>query len=149
MEAIIFIGIQGSGKTTFYQHHFFKTHLRLSLDMLKTRYREKLLLEACIESKTKFVVDNTNPTATERARYIQPARTAYNTVIGYYFVIAVTEAARRNASRQGNERIPDVGVYGTQKHLEPPTLAEGFDQIFVVTTGEGGTFVVEPVMNST
>jgi predicted kinase len=149
MEAIIFIGIQGSGKTTFYQQQFFKRHLRLSLDMLKTRHREKLLLEACIASKTKFVVDNTNPTIAERTRYITAARAARFTVIGYQFMIEPAEAARRNARREGKERIPDVGVYGTQKRLESPTLAEGFDQIFTVRQDKDGTFVVEAYMNST
>ena len=43
MEAVILIGIQGSGKSTFYRERFFDTHVRINLDMLKTRQREKLL----------------------------------------------------------------------------------------------------------
>jgi len=39
MEAIIFIGIQATGKSTFYKDNFFKTHIRINLDMLKTRKR--------------------------------------------------------------------------------------------------------------
>ena len=39
MQAVIFIGIQGSGKTTFYRDRFFNTHFRINLDMLKTRHR--------------------------------------------------------------------------------------------------------------
>lgn len=62
MEAIIFIGIQGAGKSTFYRHHFFNTHIRINLDMLKTRHREQIFLQACLEAKQPFVVDNTNPT---------------------------------------------------------------------------------------
>ncbi len=57
MEAVIFIGIQGSGKTTFYMQRFFQTHVRLSLDMLKTRRRERFLLECCIRAKQPFVMD--------------------------------------------------------------------------------------------
>src|SRR4051812_8782542 len=37
MEAVILIGIQGSGKSTFYRERFFDTHVRVSLDLLKTR----------------------------------------------------------------------------------------------------------------
>jgi predicted kinase len=40
MEAVVFIGIQASGKTTFYQQRFFATHVRISLDLLRTRERE-------------------------------------------------------------------------------------------------------------
>jgi predicted kinase len=147
MEMIVFVGIQGSGKTTFYQQRFFKTHLRLSMDMLNTRHRETILLGACIESKAKFVVDNTNPTIVERARYIQPAKAARYTVIGYYFVIASVEAARRNALRDGRERVPNVAVFGTNKRLEPPTFVEGFDQLYKVTSGEQGEFNIEAMMN--
>jgi hypothetical protein len=47
-EAVIFIGVQASGKTSFYRQRFFETHLRISLDMLRTRQREQLLLVACL-----------------------------------------------------------------------------------------------------
>jgi predicted kinase len=35
MEAVIFVGIQGSGKSTFYNERFVDTHIRINLDMLK------------------------------------------------------------------------------------------------------------------
>lgn len=76
MEAIIFIGIPASGKSTFYQQYFFNTHVRINVDMLKTRHREQLLTQACIEAKQKFVSDNTNRTPEVRARTIQPAKAA-------------------------------------------------------------------------
>jgi predicted kinase len=41
MEAVIFVGIQASGKSTFYCQRFFATHMRISLDMLRTRRRER------------------------------------------------------------------------------------------------------------
>ena len=70
MQAIIFIGIQGTGKSTFYREYFLDTHIRINLDMLKTRYREKIIFQACLESKQKLVVDNTNPTVEDRKKYI-------------------------------------------------------------------------------
>src|SRR5262249_11933640 len=107
MEAIIFIGIQGTGKSSFYQARFFRTHVRISLDMLKTRNREQLLLRACIEGKQPFVIDNTNVTVTERARYIEPAKGAGFRVYGYYFKSNLRDALERNKGRTGLERIPD------------------------------------------
>ena len=50
MEAVIFVGLQGAGKSTFYKERFLDTHPRLSLDMLKTRHREKRFLMACVET---------------------------------------------------------------------------------------------------
>src|ERR1043166_435764 len=65
MEAIIFIGIQGSGKTTFYRERFSDTYVRVSLDLLKTRSREKAFLETCWKTGQLFVIDNTNPRAAD------------------------------------------------------------------------------------
>ena len=48
MEAVIFIGIPATGKSTFYQERFAGTHVRVNLDLLKTRRREDRLLAACI-----------------------------------------------------------------------------------------------------
>ena len=67
MEAILFIGIPAVGKSTFYQERFFTTHVRINLDMLKTRAREFLLIHACLAGKQPFVVDNTNTLIRERA----------------------------------------------------------------------------------
>ena len=143
MEAIILIGIQAAGKSTFYQQRFFATHIRLSLDMLKTRHREQLLLRACLEAKQPFVVDNTNPTRAERAVYINAAKAAGFSVTGYYFQAKPAEALARNALRSGKARVPDKGVLGTYKRLELPRYAEGFDQLFYVSINEHNEFVVE------
>src|SRR5438105_1127957 len=106
MEAVIFAGLQASGKSTFYQQRFFRTHVRVNLDMLHTRNRERLLLRACLQMRQPFVVDNTNPTAAERANYIGPAREAGFSVVGFYFQSRVGDCVQRNAAREGGERIP-------------------------------------------
>src|ERR1700732_5119448 len=73
-EAVILVGVQGSGKTSFYRERFFDSHIRISLDMLRTRRRERLLFAACHEAKQPFVIDNTNPLPSDRSQYIAPAR---------------------------------------------------------------------------
>jgi len=67
MEAVLLIGIPGSGKTTFYGERFLETHVRISLDLLRTRNRESIFVETCLRTQQRFVVDNTNVTAAERA----------------------------------------------------------------------------------
>ena len=136
MEAVIFIGVQGSGKSSFYLARFYRTHVRINLDMLRTRHREGLLLSACVEGKTRFVVDNTNTTAAERARYIAPARAARFQVVGYYFRSSLPDALRRNSLRPENERVPEKGIIGTYKRLQLPGPAEGFDALYYVTVDE-------------
>ena len=109
MEAVIFCGIQGSGKSTFFQRRFFETHVRINMDMLRTRHRESLLLDACIQGKTKFVSDNTNPTVPDRARYIVPARQAGFRIVGYYFAADVKQALERTPPAKGQRRCRQRG----------------------------------------
>ena len=142
MEAVVFIGIQGSGKSSFFKERFFTTHLRISLDLLKTRNREKRLLEVCLETDQRFVIDNTNSVRAERAKYIEAAKAARFQVVGYYFQSEIESCLRRNAGRPEADRVPDVAIYSTAKKLELPNWKEGFDKLYYVRL-EDGRFVVE------
>ena len=140
MEAVIFTGLQGSGKSSFYKERFFSTHVRISLDLLKTRNRENRLLTFCLETQQRFVIDNTNPTRADRARYIGRSTEAGFRVIGYYFRSKVEECLQRNEGR--TDRVPDVAILATAKKLEVPALDEGFDELRYVRI-EDRQFVVE------
>lgn len=144
MEAIIFTGIQASGKSEFYLRNFFQTHIRINLDMLKTRHREKLILKACLEAKQSFVVDNTNPSIESRAIYIQLAKAANFEVVSYYFHTSAADSIERNQKRQGTARVPNVAIFTTQKKLEIPCKSEGFDRLYQVEI-ESRQFVVTAV----
>ena len=142
MEAVILIGLQASGKSTLCRERFFATHLRLNLDMLRTRHRERRLLAVCVETGLRFVVDNTNVTAAERAVYIAAARRHQFRVVGIVFRTPVAECRRRNASRAGAARVPDRAIGATAARYEPPTLGEGFDELFAADP-DGDGFRVE------
>ena len=142
MEAVIFIGIPGSGKSTFYRERFFDTHVRINLDMLRTRERERILLAACIQARQPFVVDNTNVRAEERARYIAPAKSAGFRVIGYYFPTELRAAIARNKSRQAGQVVPVPGVIAKHKRLQPPSPEEGFNEIYFVELTPENHFLV-------
>ena len=142
MEAIIFVGVQGSGKTTFYRERLFDTHVRISLDMLRTRHREQLLFAACLAAQQSFVIDNTNPLPSDRARYIAPARNAGFRVIAYFFETPLADAIRRNKQRLGKHRIPIPAVAGTFRKMQAPAPDEGFDEVYTVTIAPDAGFVV-------
>lgn len=142
-EMVIFIGIQATGKSTFFTQRFANTHVRINLDMLRTRHREKRLLETCIEIQQSFVVDNTNPARADRVPYINAAKVAGFRVIGYYFQSKASEAIERNAAREESKRIPEKGISGTSGRLELPSRDEGFDELYYVSIGSDGGFEVQ------
>lgn len=139
---ILFVGAQGSGKSTFFHANFRDSHLRINLDMLRTRHRENGLIEACFAFKQRFVVDNTNPTADDRARYIEKARVAGFSVHGYVFDVPYEDLLARNATRASKARVPDAAIRATLKRTQAPTLAEGFDTLHRVAPRTDGTFTL-------
>ena len=146
MDCVIFIGLQGVGKSTFYQQQFSKTHLRLNLDMLnKSRWREDILLKAFVEAKQSFVVDNTNPTITAREKYISLAKQKHFKVVAYYFDVPFELALAQNNQRIGKECIPEQGLRSVFMSMQKPSQEEGFDEIYVITNSEQ-QFVIENII---
>jgi predicted kinase len=142
MEAIIFIGIQGSGKSSFFRERFFDTHVRINLDMLRTRRREELLVTACLEGGQSFVIDNTNPLPSDRARYVERARAAGFRTVAYFFETSLQEAMQRNNVRAGKQKVPAPAVAAAFKKLVPPSAGEGFGDIYTVKLTANLGFVV-------
>jgi predicted kinase len=141
MEVILFIGIQATGKSTFFKAHFADTHVRINLDMLKTRHRERRLFELCLELGQPCVIDNTNLCRKDRERYLLATRERNIPTHGFYFASSAREALVRNAARA--KSVPDVAILGATKRLELPTLDEGFASLQYVKMSENG-FVQSP-----
>jgi predicted kinase len=136
LELIIFVGLQASGKSTYYRTHFAATHVHVSKDLMKnTRTREtrqRQMIEAALAAGQSVVVDNTNPTVADRAALIDIGRRHGARVIACFFETVVKESVARNRLREGKARVPDVGIFTTAKKLVPPSFAEGFDEVRVI-----------------
>ncbi len=142
-KVVILIGIQASGKTTFYDRYLKDSFEHISLDVLHTRNKERQAMDDCILRGVSFAIDNTNPTRAERHKYIESAHSAGYEAIGCYFKSGVSECIRRNAYREGKARVPDVAVAATSNKLDLPALSEGFDRLYYVTISLNGSFTIE------
>jgi predicted kinase len=146
MELVIFTGLQGAGKTTFYRTFFAGTHVLVSKDRFRNNAnparRQRQLLEEALGAGRSVVVDNTNATAEDRQALIALGRSFGARIVGYYFESRLADCLERNRQRAGKERVPDVALYATLKRLQRPTSAEGFDQLFHVRATGAGSFAV-------
>ena len=140
VECVILIGLPAAGKTTFYRERLAGTHAHVSKDLMRNtrrpQRRQEQLIEEALAAGRSVVVDNTNPTADVRVPTIRLARKHAARVIGYFFPTDATDALRRNRARTGRDRVPDVAIFAARKKLEPPSLDEGFDQLFIVRLNE-------------
>jgi predicted kinase len=148
-ECVIFVGLPAAGKTTFYHRYFAATHQHISKDLWPNApgrdARQRRLLAETIAGGSSAVVDNTNPAIADRAALIEIARAAGARVVGYFFDVTTREAVARNAGREGRQKVPKVAIFTVAKRLEPPTLAEGFDQLFRLTLKPDRTFHIEEI----
>lgn len=141
-ELLIFIGIQGAGKTSFFRRYFAATHTHISKDLWPSAKnkdaRQQRLMEEAFARGQNVVVDNTNLTPGIRAALIEQAKAAGARVYAYVFEADVSACLARNASRTGRARVPDWVLMEAAKKLAAPTAEEGFDAIFEVRLRDGG-----------
>jgi predicted kinase len=142
LEIVVFVGLQGSGKSSFYRARFAGSHELVSKDLFphnrNPARRQRQLVEQALAAGHPVVVDNTNAMLVERTDLIALARTFGAEVVGYYFESRLTDCLERNRQRQGKARVPDIALYATRKRLCLPSLSEGFDRLqYVRLLGEG------------
>jgi predicted kinase len=146
MDMLILIGLQASGKSTFYRTHFLATHAYVSKDLLRNNKhparRQQLLIEEALQSGRSVVIDNTNPTREDRASLIALGHLYNAEVIGYYFETQVKRSIERNNLRAGKERVPPVAIFATLKKLVAPAYEEGFDQLYYVLSRDNFEFTL-------
>jgi predicted kinase len=147
LELVIFVGLQASGKSTFFRERFAATHEHVSKDLFpnnKNRNRRQAqLIEAALRTESSVVVDNTNPTVKDRRPLIQLGRELGAKIVGFYFESTVRQCVGRNRRRKGKAQVPDVAIFATAKRLAPPAYSEGFDELFRVRMIDESTFEVD------
>ena len=134
-QVIVFIGIQASGKTTFY-NELLACHgyAHINLDTLHTRQKESQAIQECLDRQQSFVVDNTNPEKSDRERYIPEAKRHGYEVVGIFFQSIVRDCIARNERR--GMKVPTKAIPCTQNKLQLPTYVEGFDKLYFVRIRE-------------
>ena len=135
-DLVIFVGLPGSGKSTYYFAHLASTHAQVSKDLMPNARRrddrQAVAVEKALAAGQSVVVDNTSPSRAVRAPLIALGRRHGARIIAYYFECSVRTALMRNRQREGKGRVPDVAIFVTQKKLQPPALDEGFDEVRVI-----------------
>jgi len=127
------VGLQASGKSTFFHERFAGTHEHVSKDLFphnrnKNR-RQEHILRAALSVGRSVVVDNTNPTPEDRRPLVRLGHEYGAKDLGYFFDANIRECLRRNEMREGKVRVPGVAIYATAKKLVVPSIEECFDEL--------------------
>ncbi len=148
MDLVALVGLQGSGKTAFYDARFAATHAHVSRDELRNardpRRRERELVARAAAEGLSAVVDNTHPRREDREPLVAQARALGMRAVCYVFPPDVRASLARNARRAGKARVPDVAIFATRGRLAAPAWDEGWDEMYEVRTEEGA-FAIAPL----
>src|SRR5690349_2826072 len=100
---VLLVGLQASGKSSFFHRHFGPAYVHISMDLLRNNSRparrQLQLLSESLAAGRSVVVDNTNATAGHRAPLIALGRAFGARVIGYFFEPDVRGSLARNRAR--------------------------------------------------
>ena len=89
------------------------------------------------------MLNNTHPSKATREPWIQWAKERNLKVVGFYLSASVEECKERNARRDPECHVPDVGFFSILRDLERPSLNEGFDELYFVKSEGGNTEIEE------
>ncbi|MEU6811602.1 ATP-binding protein [Streptomyces sp. NPDC046831] len=143
-ELAVLVGLQASGKSTFYHQRLAGRFDLVSKDLFPRSARHKQarqmrLVGQALAAGRSVAVDNTNPSPDEWCPLIDAGRAHGAAVLAYWFPPDPQSSLRRNAARPGRARVPDVGIHATLKRLRRPGTGDGFDAVFEVRfDGRGG-----------
>ena len=131
-ELVLMVGMQASGKSSFFKKELVDTHVRINLDMLRTRNKEMGLFKSALKYGISICVDDTNPSKEVRARFIKEAKKQGFDVICYLMESNLESCLIRNNLRKGKAKIPKAGLLNFNEKFEEPEYDEGFDMIYRV-----------------
>jgi DNA 3'-phosphatase len=123
-EVVIFVGPPGANKSTMYNRKY-KDYIYINKDTQKTR-EMKLYLNA-LQTGKSIVVDDTNPSAETRKKFIDPAKNKGYKITILHFVIP---GHNYNAKREGVKKVKTLAYSMFYNRFNIPTSEEG--DIYIV-----------------
>jgi len=134
-EVVLFVGSPASGKSTFWKNHL-PDYIRVNNDTLKTAEKCLKVMREALTSGKSCVIDNTNPTAEVRARYLSVAQELHIPARCFLFRLPKELAFHLDTLREVNKhrthlskRVGSMPIHTFFKKFEEPQVQEGFEEV--------------------
>lgn len=139
MNAVLLVGIPGSGKSTFARERL-PNHVRVSQDELGSVNACINAVKDALGSGKNVVIDRCNQTPKQRKRWIDIARLYGASVSCVYLDCSEQTALKRVRDRKTHETLVNLTidklrriVRGFKHEMVVPCFNEGFDSILLIS----------------
>lgn len=148
---IMMIGAPGSGKSTYVSNNLKDGQIWISRDAIRysmvkenedyfSKENEVIntfiqSINKCLSPKSSYthiIADATHLSPKSRGVVLNQITEHYDELIGVYFDIPLEVVQKRNAQRQGRERVPAAIVANMYRSMRIPTRDEGFTSVFII-----------------
>jgi bifunctional polynucleotide phosphatase/kinase len=117
-QLVVFIGMPGSGKTSFYKKHLKGLgYVHANQDTLKTVAVVKRVTKAAMQEGKPVCLDGTNPALHKRQVFYDLAKTN-----GYQISIVYFIRDGQGWNKLRTKPVPTIAYHMYFKYLDPPTL---------------------------
>lgn len=130
-EVVVLVGPPASGKSSLAAKFVEAGYVHVSRDLQGSSSKCQTLLQTALSQGRSVIIDNTNPKVSDRTVALVGGIIVRCAWLNISKQLAFhLNSARVLDQRQGaSKKVPDVAMHTYFKHLEPPTIAEGFAEV--------------------
>lgn len=125
-ELVIFVGMAGSGKSTYY-FKYLQDHIHLEQDRLGSHAKVIRSLDNALLTVKSIVIDATNPKQENRMEYYEKALKHGYIIKVLYFLVNGT-----GVNKLRENPVPIIAYHLYFKNLDPPTKENTLGEIFYI-----------------
>lgn len=154
-------GVAGSGKSTWVDKHLTSKDVHISRDVIRfsmlkpnDEYFEhenlvfnefcKQINEALANGLNVFA-DATHITQGSRKKLLNRINIPNIKVAAIYIKVPLEQALVQNAQREGRSLVPKEVIHSMYKNLQPPTLEEELDEIYIIEANKPIRIISEEI----
>jgi hypothetical protein len=136
LELVVMVGVDRRGATSYVAQRYGDTHAIVRNVAWPTargrRARQVRAARRLLAGRRSVVVADVNPTKADRARLVALAHEYRARAVAVSLPAPVDPAPARESGQESRRRVGNIGLGGTCKALELPSIREGFDEVVVV-----------------
>ena len=144
----LMVGVAGAGKSTWIKNHLTDNDVHISRDEIRFNmlapndeyfsHEDIVFKRFCDEinwslrAGLNVFADATHISKSSRHKLLQKIKVSDAEVAAIFIKVPLLQALEQNSYREGRALVPEDVIRSMHKSLQPPTLEEGFNEIYII-----------------